>query len=54
MTEIMDEKTKREGVYLNQFEGVSPSIVMWSPAADAAITHVKRWIEDGAPPPTNR
>jgi hypothetical protein len=52
MAEIMDQKTKRDGVYLNQFEGSSPSIVMWSPAADAAIAHVKRWIEDGAPPPT--
>ena len=35
----------------NPFEGASPSIVMWSPAADAAIVHVKRWIEGGAPPP---
>jgi len=52
MAEIMDQKTKRDGVYLNQFKGSSPSIVMWSPAADAAIAHVKRWIEDGAPPPT--
>ncbi len=52
MTEIMDQKTKRDGVYLNQFEGSNPSMVMWSPAADAAIAHVKRWIEGGAPPPT--
>lgn len=52
MTEIMDQKTKRDGVYLNQFEGFSPSIVMWSPVADAAIAHLKRWIEGGALPPT--
>jgi hypothetical protein len=52
MTEIMDQKTKRDGVYLDQFAGFSPSIVMWSPAADAAIAHVKRWIESGALPPT--
>ncbi len=52
MTEIMDQKTKRDGVYLDQFAGAHPSIVMWSPAADAALVHVKRWIEGGAPPPS--
>jgi hypothetical protein len=51
MTELMEQKTKRDGVFVNPFEGASPSIVMWSPAADAAIVHVKRWIEGGAPPP---
>jgi len=48
----MEEKTRRDGVFMNPFEGASPSIVMWSPAADAAIVHVKRWIEGGAPPPS--
>jgi hypothetical protein len=51
MTELTDQKTKRDGVFVNRFEGLSPSIVMWSPAADAAMVHVKRWIEGGAPPP---
>jgi hypothetical protein len=51
MSDLMDEKTKRDGVFLDQFAGTSPSIVMWSLAADAAFVHVKRWIEVGAPPP---
>ena len=51
MTELMEQKTKRDGVFANPFEGAHPSIVMWSPAADAAFVHVKRWIEGGAPPP---
>jgi hypothetical protein len=51
MTELMEQKTKRDGVFTNPFEGARPSIVMWSPAADAALIHVKPWIEGGAPPP---
>jgi Alpha/beta hydrolase domain len=51
MTELMEQKTKRDGVFENTFAGASPSIVMWSPAADAAFVHVKRWIEGGGPPP---
>jgi alpha/beta hydrolase family protein len=51
MQERMEQKTRSDGVFVNRFEGARPSIVMWSPAADAAIVHVKRWIEGGAPPP---
>ena len=51
MQEQMEQKTRRDGVFMNRFEGARPSTVMWSPAADAAIAHVKRWIEGGAPPP---
>jgi hypothetical protein len=52
MSDLMEQKTKRDGVFTNPFEGARPSIVMWSPAADAAIVHVKRWIEDGILPPS--
>ena len=52
MADVMEEKTKRDGVFMDQFAGASPSIVMWSPAADAAFVHIKRWIEGGAPPPS--
>ena len=52
MSELMEQKTRRDGVFMNPFEGAHPSIVMWSPAADAAMVHVKRWIEGGAPPPS--
>jgi len=51
MQELMEQKTRRDGVFVNRFEGARPSTVMWSAAADAAIVHVKRWIEGGAPPP---
>ena len=51
MQELMEQKTRRDGVFINRFEGAHPSTVMWSPVADAAIAHVKRWIEGGAPPP---
>lgn len=51
MTELMELKTKRDGVFVNQFGDTRPSVVMWSLAADAAIVHVKRWIEGGTPPP---
>jgi hypothetical protein len=50
MTELMEHKTKRDGVFVNQFGEARPSVVMWSPAADAAIAHLKRWIEGGVPP----
>jgi hypothetical protein len=52
MSDLMEQKTRRDGVFTNPFEGARPSVVMWSPAADAAIAHVKRWIEGGAPPPS--
>jgi len=52
MSELMEQKTRRDGVFMDPFAGAKPSIVMWSPAADAAIVHVKRWIEGGAPPPS--
>ena len=52
MSDLMEQKTRRDGVFTNPFEGARPSIVMWSPAADAAIVHVKRWIEGGAQPPS--
>jgi hypothetical protein len=52
MTDLMEQKTKRDGVFVNPFEGAHPSIVMWSPAADAPFVRVKRWIEGGAPPPS--
>jgi hypothetical protein len=51
MTELMEHKTKRDGVFVNQFGEARPSVVMWSPPADAAIAHLKRWIEGGVPPP---
>ena len=51
MTELMEHKTKRDGVFVNQFGEAQPSLVMWSPSADAAIAHLKRWIEGGVPPP---
>jgi hypothetical protein len=52
MTEIMDQKTRRDAVYLDQFAGARPSVVIWSPVADAALVQVKRWVEGGAPPPS--
>lgn len=51
MQELMEQKTRRDGVFINRFEEARPSTVMWSPVAEAAIAHVKRWIEGGAPPP---
>jgi hypothetical protein len=51
MQELMEQKTSRDGVFIDRFEGARPSTVTWSLAADAAFAHVKRWIEGGAPPP---
>lgn len=43
---------ERDGVEGPNWTGGHASEVMWLPTFDAALGHIRRWVHDGVPPPT--